>query len=190
MKRSFLSYLSKFLMILVVKNGSYFSCFFFLWFSKKWLKPKNPTFKENLCTPLLFKNRIFTEKAVDMLTALKKDRFGILIDGSRSIYNSGRNSMSFRFLWLANSVDFYFLKKTIKVGERIDRIYNVQNGKVKRQISNLSFPFRSADSTLSITFQEEEWRNISKNVKEVSPCSRRSHLFPKSVLLMTELVTS
>ena len=50
--------------------------------------------------------------------------------------------------------------------------------------------FRFANLTLSITFQEEEWRNISKNVKEVSPCSRRSLLFPKSVLLMTGLVTS
>ena len=58
-----------------------------------------------------------------------------------------------------------------------------------RLITTRLMIWRFANLTLSITFQEEEWRNISKNVKEVSPCSRRSHLFPKSVLLMTGLVT-
>ena len=45
-----------------------------------------------------------------MLTALKKDHFGILIKTLMEASFSGRNSMSFRFLWLANSADFYFLK--------------------------------------------------------------------------------
>ena len=83
-------------------------------------------------------------------------------------------------------------QKPLHLPERIECIYFSDGVEPNEKITSiLHFVFfRFADSTLSITFQEEEWRNISKNVKEVSPCSRRSHLFPKSVLLMTGLVTS
>ena len=75
-------------------------------------------------------------------------------------------------------------QKPLHLPERIECIYFSDGVEPNEKITSiLHFVFfRFADSTLSITFQEEEWRNISKNAKEVSPCSKRSHFFPKSVL--------